>query len=217
MSYNADLQDNNDSLRAILNTINTLPEAGDTANPVLQEKSVTPTKNTQTVEPEAGYDGLSKVTVAPIPADYVIPSGNMSITQNGTHNVAGKATVTVSVSSSGSTLPEGAIAIWIVKGAEASTQIGSGYSLSVTYGDDVVINDSIDLAFSGSTQTLSNISTSTNFSVLENKYIRTGSTYGSTTGTYYYIPKGAVFEVGGAGMSKTLTCDRAQTVTLQKV
>lgn len=38
-----------------------------------QEKSVTPTKSTQSVTPDSGKDGLSKVTVNPIPSEYVIP------------------------------------------------------------------------------------------------------------------------------------------------
>jgi hypothetical protein len=118
---------------------------------------------------------------------------------------------------SGITLPEGAIVVQKVIGEQASTQIGSGYSLSVTYGDSVEINDSITLAFTGTTQNLSNISTTTDFSVLSDKYVRAGSSYGTTTGTFYYIPDGATFTVGGQSMNKTLTCDKAQKVTMEKV
>lgn len=119
---------------------------------------------------------------------------------------------------SGITLPEGAIVVQKVIGEQASTQIGTGYSLSVTYGDSVEINDSVTLAFIGTTKNLSNISANTDFSVLSDKYVRTGSTYGSTTGTsFYYIPADATFTVSGQSMSKTLTCDKAQKVTMEKV
>lgn len=73
-----------------------------------QAKSVTytPTTSTQTdvIEPDNDYDALSKVniTVNPIPSQYIIPTGNKSITSNGTNiDVASYATVTVSVSGSG--------------------------------------------------------------------------------------------------------------------
>lgn len=114
----------------------------------------------------------------------------------------------------GTTLPDGAIAVQMVTGAQTSTRIASGYSLSITYGDALVIGNSIALAFSGTTSTLSSISDTTDFSVLSGKYIRSGS---GTSATYYYIPSGATFTVGGSTYSKTLTCDKAQAVTLQKV
>ena len=65
--------------------------------PALQEKSVTPTEAQQVVVPEEGFYGLSKVTVAKIPDNYVIPTGEVEITANGTHDISGKASATVNV------------------------------------------------------------------------------------------------------------------------
>lgn len=124
---------------------------------------------------------------------------------------------TMEAASGGASLPDGAIAVQLIKGAETSTQIGSGYNLSITYGDDLVINDSIAIDFSGTTKTLSSISDTTDFSALLGKYIRSSGSYVSTGGTIYYIPDDAIFTVGGQSTSKTLTCDKAQLVSLQKV
>ena len=61
-----------------------------------QTKTVTPTKSTQTVTPDSGYE-LSSVTVNPIPSQYIEPTGSLSITQDGTYDVTNYATVDVSV------------------------------------------------------------------------------------------------------------------------
>ena len=48
-----------------------------------QSKTVTPTKQTQTIIPDQGYDAMSQVTVNPIPNDYIIPTGLLSIVSPG--------------------------------------------------------------------------------------------------------------------------------------
>ena len=53
-------------------------------------------------EENASYDGLSQVTVNPIPSQYIIPSGTKTITENGTGiDVASYASVDVNVSGGG--------------------------------------------------------------------------------------------------------------------
>lgn len=71
--------------------------------PTLQTKSATPTTSAQDVEPDSGYDGLSKVTVGAIPSQYIVPAGKKTITENGTDiDVSQFATADVAVSSGGS-------------------------------------------------------------------------------------------------------------------
>lgn len=165
-------------LQAILDAVNALPEAGGGSTEItLQEKTVNPTLSSQLVQPDSGYDGLSKVTVnampsavqatpsisidsdglitavsvqdegyipsgtktatkqlttqaaktvtptkssqtavssgvyttgtitvAPIPDEYIVPSGSLPIIENGTYDVTDKASVSVNVP-----IPEGYI------------------------------------------------------------------------------------------------------------
>lgn len=79
--------------------------------PTLQTKTVTPTKSQQNIAADSGYDGLSSVIVNAIPDNYVIPTGTVNITANGTHDVSGKASVVVAVPSSQPTLNAPTIAI----------------------------------------------------------------------------------------------------------
>ena len=49
-----------------------------------QEKTATPTTSSQEITPDSGKY-LSKVIVEAIPSDYLIPSGNKEITENGSN------------------------------------------------------------------------------------------------------------------------------------
>ncbi len=58
---------------------------------------ITPTKEVQTKQPSGDAVGYSEVTVKPIPDNYIIPSGTLEITGNGTYDVSGKANANVNV------------------------------------------------------------------------------------------------------------------------
>ena len=63
----------------------------------MQEKEAIPTKEQQEIVPDKNYDGLSKVTINPIPDEYIIPDGNLEINQNGTYDVTDKTSAKVNV------------------------------------------------------------------------------------------------------------------------
>ena len=63
----------------------------------LQEKETTPTKEMQQIIADQQYDGLSKVVVNAIPDEYIIPSGEINISQNGTYDVTDKSSANVNI------------------------------------------------------------------------------------------------------------------------
>ena len=105
MSNTERIQANNAELREAIEMAEKLPDASEGGTPTpTQEKTVDITENgTHTVIPDDGY-ALSKVTAnvsVPIPDGYIVPSGELEITENGEYDITDKASVIVDVEESG--------------------------------------------------------------------------------------------------------------------
>ena len=105
MSNTERIQANNAELREAIEMAEKLPDASEGGTPTpTQEKTVDITENgTHTVIPDDGY-ALSKVTAnvsVPIPDGYIVPSGELEITENGEYDITDKASVIVAVEGGG--------------------------------------------------------------------------------------------------------------------
>lgn len=123
--------------------------------------TITPTTSAQTAV-TAGKYTIGAVTVAAIPSQYIIPTGNKSITENGTGiDVAQYATVSVNVS--GGTINNQNKSVDPTE-SEQSVTYDSGYTglgtvtvgaISITYvGSGITRRSSTDLSASGATVTV---------------------------------------------------------------
>lgn len=65
--------------------------------PYAQDKTIIPTKDEQTIMPDEGYNTLSKVVVESIPDEYIIPSGDITITKNWEYDVKERASANVNI------------------------------------------------------------------------------------------------------------------------
>lgn len=72
-----------------------------TSEVYLQSKSATPSTSSQSILPDSGFDALSQVNISPIPSAYIIPSGTLSITENGTYDVGSYASADINVAGGG--------------------------------------------------------------------------------------------------------------------
>lgn len=127
-----------------------------------QNKTVTPTESRQNIVADSGYSGLGLVTVNAIPAQYIIPTGTLEVTENGTYDVTEYADVDVDVST-GSTINN---QNKTVSPTESQQQVtyDSGYTglgtvtvnaISNTYvGSGIDRRDGTDLTVSGATVTV---------------------------------------------------------------
>ena len=71
-----------------------------TSNPNTTTLTVTPNETIQTFNAsDEGYVGYSQVTVNAIPEGYIQPSGTLTISENGTHDVTNYASAVVSIAS----------------------------------------------------------------------------------------------------------------------
>lgn len=135
--------------------------------PVLQEKTVT--ENGE-VTADEGYTGLSKVTVnVPVPDGYIVPSGELEVTENGTHDVTEYASVVVNVETSG--------------GSGGDTTYEDGIinrSISGAYTNDRVTGIG-QFAFRGCTKV-------TSFSFPKAKSVGSNAIYGCTALTSVDLP-----------------------------
>ena len=85
------------SIKPKLNIAGKINKTIEYISPNNQEKNVIPTKEIQEITPDEKYNGLSKVIVDKIPDEYIIPKGEINITENGEVNVADKETAIVNV------------------------------------------------------------------------------------------------------------------------
>lgn len=69
----------------------------------LQDKTITPSQQSIVVTCDNGYTGLGTVTVMAIPNQYIIPTGIITISSNGTYDVTNAASVEINVAGGGTT------------------------------------------------------------------------------------------------------------------
>lgn len=171
-------------------------------------RTYTPTTSTQTekIEPDTGYDAIGEVnvTVNPIPSQYVVPTGNLAITQNGNNiNVSNYATVSVSVPTGGgastvattsvtnSTATNTSISFTNIPGRPIAFFVRCTASLARSSSSSYYYVADIAMRKVGSTETV------------------VGNTFRMSNGTYSNITSGYSFSYSGTTLTVTSSGTRS--------
>lgn len=163
--------------------------------PQLKPLTVTPAKNAQNISAPDGKVGYSSVTVEKIPDDYIIPSGTLQITANGTFDVSGKANVLVDVPCDKPTLNAPSISL-------------SGTTLTITNPSSNGNFVTSYTLYNGSTV----ITTTTSKTIKLSTYITTAGTY-----TLTVKAKGTNFNDSASSNSVTYTLKSQTTPAISLV
>ena len=193
---------------------------------VLDTLTVTPTTTSQTITPSVGIDGWDEVNVNPIPNEYIIPSGTINITSNGTTNVSQYANASVNVSkevsleSKSITPTESQQEITFDSGYDGLDTVIIGAISSTYIGSSIEHRDETDLTVSGATVNVpsgyyaENESKSVATSTHSNPTISLNSTTGLITASH---SQSTGYVVGGTTSDTIqLTTQVAKTITPTK-
>lgn len=199
----------------VLLTIDEMTSAVLSIVPKLQNKTITPTKWQQTAQPDIEYDGLSNVIVNPIPSNYIIPDGTMSITSNGSYNVIEYDTVDVNVYS-GTTINNQNKTVTPTTSQQTITA-DSGYTGLGTV--TVSAMPTMTLPTSASTSTVSGYTSKATIGrSTSTQYINIPTGYNSA-GAYYIIsstPNGSVTAPTSISGTSATVSTGTNTLTLTK-
>lgn len=162
-----------------------------------QSKTVTPSQSTQEVTADSGYDALRKVTVNPIPSEYIVPTGNLAITSNTASgqslDVSQYATATVNVPTGGGS-------------ASVATTTWSNSSNTATSHQFTNLSGTPKAAFLRCTSSLSRSSGSSNYFIADMVWNGTsckGNSFRRSNGTYANVTSGYTVTTGSNSITFT--------------
>jgi len=108
---------------------------------IQNNKNATPSSSQVVVTPDAGYDGMAKVTVAAIPPEYIIPTGTKNIAANGNNqDVKAYEKVNVNVPNSYSAGDEGKVVSNGALVAQSSQTVTENGTYDTTTKNEVVVD-----------------------------------------------------------------------------